>query len=79
MLRKSFSIGLVAGAAFLLGSAALAQQSAEPRSAIRWTGPAEPECVYKAVMSDAEIQACTRHPVHYDYRVLREGKVAGAR
>ncbi|HEX2651000.1 MAG TPA: mechanosensitive ion channel domain-containing protein [Burkholderiales bacterium] len=77
MLRKIFSMGAVAVAALSLGSAALAQQP--PRSAIRWTGPAEPECIYKAVMSDAEIRACTRHAVRYDYRVLSEGKVAGAR
>jgi hypothetical protein len=79
MLPKAFSIAALAGAALLLGSTALAQQTAEGRGAIHWTGPAEPECVYKAVMSDAEIQACTRRPVRYDYRVVREEKVAGSR
>lgn len=78
MLRKAFSIGAAAGTALLLGSTALAQ-SADGRSEIRWTGPAEQECAYKAVMSDAEIAACTRRPVRYDYRVMHEGRIAGSR
>ena len=28
---------------------------------------AKPVCIYKGVMSDAEIEVCTRHRVHYNY------------
>jgi hypothetical protein len=29
---------------------------------------AKPVCVYKGVMSDAEIEVCTGHRIHYNYR-----------
>src|SRR5687767_6615781 len=28
-----------------------------------------PVCVYKGVMSDAEIEVCTRHRIHYNYAI----------
>ena len=28
-----------------------------------------PVCVYKAVMSDAEIEVCTGYRIHYDYAI----------
>ncbi len=63
---------VVVGAALLFCPAlVLAQSSDSPltiRSASTRVAP-KPVCVYKGVMSDAEIKACTGHPVHYDYRV----------
>src|SRR5688500_3501704 len=29
----------------------------------------KPVCVYEGVMSDAEIEVCTGHRVHYDYAI----------
>ena len=50
---------------------ALAQSSNSPFSASSFTNrPApKPVCVYKGVMSDAEIELCTGHRVQYYYRV----------
>jgi len=47
-------------------------------------GPASrPPCVYKGVMSDAEIERCTGFPVHYSYPPAPErgasGKAAAGR
>ena len=40
---------------------------------IQWTGHGTPPpCVYKGVMTDAEIQACTGRAVHYDYSPIFE-------
>jgi len=67
------SIALLACPA--LGSA---QSSAVPFATLDWAGPpARPVCVYKGVMSDAEIELCTGHPVHYDYRILSGSAASG--
>lgn len=62
----------IAVAAFLaLPMHSWAQSDAGP-----FAGPApKPVCVYKGVMSDAEIELCTGYPVHYSYGV-DEGRVA---
>jgi hypothetical protein len=62
----------IALAAFLaLPMSSLAQFDSSPIA-----GPAaKPVCVYKGVMSDAEIELCTGHPVHYNYGV-DSGRVA---
>lgn len=44
---------------------ALAQSNASPFGA---RAP-KPVCVYKGVMSDAEIEVCTGYRVHYDYAI----------
>jgi len=65
----------LAGAALLLGPApALAQTGAGYFASHDWTGRVQkqkvkPACVYKGVMSDAEIEACTGHLVLYDYGI----------
>ena len=71
MQRKSLLIGAGVLGTFLLACAQpVSAQSPKARADdIHWTHPATPVCVYKAVMSDTEIQACTGHPVHYDYRI----------
>jgi hypothetical protein len=60
------------GAALLLCPAlAAAQSSSGPHRnnlVISRSAP-KPVCEYKAVMSDAEIEACTGRRVHYDYRI----------
>ncbi len=40
--------------------------------------PSKPVCVYKGVMSDAEIEVCTGYPVHYNYAVYSGRSVAVA-
>lgn len=59
-------------AAFLaLPMLSLAQSDSGP-----FAGPApKPVCVYKGVMSDAEIELCTGYPVNYDYAV-DSGRIA---
>jgi len=39
----------------------------------------KPVCVYKGVMSDAEIELCTGHRVRYNYATDSGRAVAGAR
>ena len=51
---------------------ALAQSNASP---LGGRAP-KPVCVYKGVMSDAEIEACTGHRVQYDYRVYESRRRA---
>jgi len=61
----------IAGAALLLGPA-LAWPQAAPFAYHNWTNghlTVKPHCVYKGVMSDAEIELCTGHPVHYHYGI----------
>ena len=83
MPRRSFLVLIrtaVFSAALLVCAQPVSAQSRKaPAGDIRWTGPATPVCVYKAVMSDAEIQACTGRPVRYDYRIAYEGTVAVSR
>ena len=72
----------VIGAALLLCPAlALAQSSNSPstiRSLADRSAP-KPVCVYKGVMSDAEVEACTGHPVHYDYRIRKSNSPVSLR
>lgn len=69
--RRSPLPRALAGAALLLGPA-LAWSQAAPFAYHDWTNghlTEKPHCVYKGVMSDAEIELCTGHPVHYDYGI----------
>ena len=36
----------------------------------------KPHCVYKGAMSDAEIERCTGHPVHYEYDIGRAARAS---
>lgn len=62
-------------AAFLaLPMHSLAQSNASP-----FGGRApKPDCVYKGVMSDADIELCTGFRVHFNYAVYSGRAVAGA-
>ena len=63
---------VVFSAALLLCPAlALAQSPKSPlkNSSLANRPAAKSACVYKAVMSDPEIEACTGHKVQYDYSV----------
>ena len=62
----------IIGAALLLGPALASAQSSgatfTARSQVNQPAP-KPVCAYKAVMSDAEIEACTGYRVQYTYIV----------
>ncbi len=62
----------VLSAAILLCPAlASAQSSISPiTTTLANRAAPKPPCVYKGVMSDAEVEACTGHRVTYDYRIL---------
>lgn len=54
---------IVVAALLALPVHSFAQSDARP-----FAGPAgKPVCVYKGVMSDAEIEVCTGYPVRYNY------------
>jgi hypothetical protein len=63
LINPASAIALVAFLAFPVLS--LAQSDASPFGA---RAP-KPVCVYKGVMSDAEIERCTGFPVHYNYAI----------
>jgi hypothetical protein len=77
MAGNNFSIRRAIGGAALLIFPALAwpQVKVDPFAYHNWTNghlTVKPHCVYKGVMSDADIELCTGHPVHYDYGVRLE-------
>ena len=62
-IHPASAVAFVALLAFPMLS--LAQSNASPLG-----GRAQkPVCVYKGVMSDAEIELCTGYPVHYNYAI----------
>ncbi len=63
---------VISAAILVCPALASAQSSISPIRANTLTNrPApKPPCVYKGVMSDAEVEACTGHRVIYDYRIL---------
>ena len=67
---------VISAALLLCPALALAQSAISPftTGSLANRPAPKPVCVYKGVMSDAEIEACTGHPVHYDYRV-RESRL----
>lgn len=62
--RKSLTASAVGLAAFLAFSTPLLAQFGDRSFA---GPPAKPVCVYKGVMSDAEIEVCTGYRVRYNY------------
>ena len=67
----------LAGASLLISPAlAWPQAMVGPFAYHNWTNgqmkKSKPHCVYKGVMSDAEIELCTGYPVHYDYGIAPE-------
>ena len=75
-MSRDASWAVISAALLLCPALALAQSSSSPFTTSSLTNrPApKPVCVYKGVMSDAEIEACTGHKVQYDYRV-RESRL----
>lgn len=72
LIHPASAIVLAAFLAFPMHS--LAQSNASP-----FGGRApKPVCVYKAVMSDAEIEVCTGFRVHYNYAIDSGRAAAGA-
>jgi len=78
MNMQSNTAGMSRGAAWAVISAVLllcpaiafAQTSNRPSTTRYLTkSDAKPQCEYKVVMSDAEIEACIGHKVQYNYRV----------
>ena len=72
LVNPACAIVLAAFLAFPIHS--LAQSNASP-----FGGRApKPVCVYKAVMSDAEIEVCTGFQVHYSYAIDSGRAATGA-
>ena len=71
-MRRDAAGAVISAALLLCPALALAQYSNSPLAASALTNRIAPKpvCVYKGVMTDAEIEVCTGHPVQYDYRVL---------
>lgn len=63
LINPASAIVLAAFLAFPMHS--LAQSNASPFG----DRAPKPVCVYKGVMSDAEIEVCTGHRVHYNYAI----------
>ena len=70
-MSRDAAWAVISAALLLCPALALAQSSNSPLKTNSLTNRSAPKpvCVYKGVMSDAEVEACTGHPVHYDYRV----------
>ncbi len=70
-MRRDAAWTIISVALLLCPAVALAQSSKGSFTAGSMTNrPApKPVCVYKGVMSDAEIEQCTGFRVRYDYRV----------
>jgi hypothetical protein len=64
LINPASAITLAASLAFPMHS--LAQSNASPFE----SRAPKPVCVYKAVMSDAEIELCTGFRVHYNYAIV---------
>ena len=81
MERNFSSLRLaIAGAVLLIGPTPAWPRSVDsPSTTHDWTlgdRDVKPACVYKGAMSDAEIERCTGHPVHYDYNIRSRGAAA---
>ena len=63
LINPASAIAFVAFLAFPMLS--LAQSNVSPFGG----RAAKPVCVYKGVMTDAEIERCTGFPVHYNYAI----------
>jgi hypothetical protein len=72
LINPASAIALAAFLAFPMHS--LAQSNASPFGG----RVPKPVCVYKGVMSDAEIELCTGYRVHYNYAVYSGRAIAEA-
>lgn len=72
LIKPASAIVLAAFLAFPMHS--LAQSNASPFG----DRAPKPGCVYKGVMSDAEIELCTGYRVHYNYAIDSGGAVRHA-
>ena len=69
-MSRDAAWAVISAVLLLCPAIAFAQTSNRPSTTRYLTkSDAKPECVYKGVMSDAEIKACIGHKVQYDYRV----------
>ena len=69
-MSRDAAWAVISAVLLLCPAIAFAQTSNRPSTTRSLTkSDAKPVCVYKGVMSDAEIEACTGHRVQYDYRV----------
>ncbi len=64
-MSRDAACAVISAALLLCPALALAQSSNRPAP----KPVPQSACVYKGVMSDAEVEACTGHPVKYDYRI----------
>ena len=69
-MSRGAAWAVISAVLLLCPAIAFAQTSNRPSTTRYLTkSDAKPQCEYMAVMSDAEIEACTGHKVQYNYRV----------
>ena len=78
LINPANAIVLAAFLAFPMHSLAQRKASPLPKASPSGELDTRPVCVYKGVMSDAEIELCTGHRVHYNYAVNYDRSAAYA-